>query len=161
MDCKMDVSIRKWVELWEENQSKEKLEGTSLKYLPKYEAGKVPQNYINHSLGSKTLAQFRLGDARLIEPGHYKIQKCAVCNKREVKHLEAHVVFECVGVEQYRGRTFSLEFDFETPQKGDDDLLMKMKNFLGQDESQQDILEKRGLYLNKLRTEWLAIVENQ
>ena len=161
MDCKMDVSIRKWVELWEETQSKEKLEGTSLKYLPEYETGKVAQNYINHSLGSKTLAQFRLGDARLSEPGHYKILKCPVCNKQKVKHLEAHVVFECVGVEQCRRRTFSLEFNFETPQKGDDDLLMKMKNFLGQDGSQQDILEKRGMYINKLRTEWLDILENE
>ena len=120
MHHKMDESIRKWVDLWEETQSKEKLEGTSLKYLPKYETGKVPQNYINHSLGSKTLAQFRLGDARLSEPGHYKIQKCAVCNKREIKHLEAHVVFECEGVKQFRRNTLPLKFDFETPHKDDD-----------------------------------------
>ena len=57
--------------------------------------------------------------------------------------------------------TFLLEFDFETPQIGDNDLLMKMRNFLGQDESQPDILEKRGLYLNKLRTEWLEKAGNE
>ena len=134
----MNTSIRIWVELWEEAQSEEKLGGTSLKYLPEYETSKAPQNYLNHSLGSKTLAQFRFGDAGLCEYGHYKTQNCAVCNQREIKHLEAHVIFECRGVEECRRRSFSLALKFEIPQKEDEDLLKTMQNFLG-----QDILEKK------------------
>ena len=71
------------------------------------------------------------------------------------------MIFECGGVEKCRSRSFSQALKFELPQKEDKDLLKKMQNFLGQDGSHEGILERRGMYINKLRTEWLDLLENK
>ena len=154
---KMDESIRRWVDSWEESQNEESLKGTSLKYLPEYKTSTVPQNYVNHSLGSKTLAKFRLGDARLVEHGLGEYKMCPVCNRKGVKFMEAHFTFECNGLEETRTKWSSLISNFDAS-IGGNNLLLKMKEFLGQDGAMPNELEKRGMYLDKLVTAWEKIL---
>ena len=91
---KMNQSIRKWVDSWEERQTNESLKGSSLKYLPEYKTKRVPQYYINHSVGSKMLAKFRLGDTRVVEHGMGKYKTCPVCSQKGIQFIEAHMTFE-------------------------------------------------------------------
>ena len=150
---KMNQSIKIWVDSWEESQTKVSLKGASLKYLPEYTTNRLPQSYVNHSLGSKTLAKFRLGDARLVEHGLGEYKTCPVCFQRGIKLMEAHMTFMCKGIAQSRTKWSSLIVNFDTTVAGNN-LLLKMKAFLGQDGSSPEELEKRGIYLDKLVTAW-------
>ena len=108
-------------------------------------------------MGSKTLAKFRLGDARLVENGLGEYKTCPVCYQRGVKLMEAHMTFVCKGLEQSRTKWSSLITNFDTTVEGDN-FLLKMKAFLGQDGSPPEELEKRGIYLDKLVTAWNEIL---
>ena len=68
------------------------------------------------------------------------------------------MAFECVSLNLLRSEISDLIGDFEEEQV-ETDLVLKMKNFLGQDGSLPHILVKRGMYLSKLRTKWLKIAD--
>ena len=74
--------------------------------------------------------------------------------------MEAHMTFMCKGLAQSRTKWSSLIINFDTALEGNN-LLLKMKAFLGQDGSSPQELERRGIYLDKLVNAWDEILDKK
>ena len=90
-----------------------------------------------------------------MEHGLGKYKTCPVCSLRGIQFIEAHLTFECNRLDQSRTKWSSLIKSFDTAEV---DPVLKMKDFLGQDEATPEVLEIRGLYLDKLVTAWEEIL---
>ena len=88
-------SIKMTIEKWELKQLAEACKGSSLRGLPEYEKTTKMQSYVNHTEASMTIAQFRLGDARLGNRSTPAIKDCRLCHQGKNNNNEAHIIFSC------------------------------------------------------------------